>query len=358
MADRSTLLAHIALGLSVHPENIAVEALGHILSSCTPALRALEDVLRKGGADVDRISEARTQASDEEGARPDLAGYDEDRVERVLVEAKFWAGLTERQPVAYLRRLPTNKPSALLFVAPANRFETLWTELSRRVTECDEFDMGPSVQDANLRSAPVGDERYLMLTSWKALLDRMASNASATGDSHTETDIRQLLGLTQRMDEEAFLPIRAEELGPAFPRRMLGLPSVIEAATGRGREEGWIDTNRLSIRATADSWGRYMRLGKDECAAALFGFSFRFWAKHGDTPLRIRLGGEWDNTMKHQELRRRLEPLRSEDPPGAIYEGDYISIPVHLPVGVEETAVIAAVVAQLERVSRMIDPHI
>ena len=126
MTDRSTLLAHVALKLGVHPENIAVEALGYILSSSAPAVRALEDVLRTGGADVGRLSKVRTQASDEEGTRPDLAGYDDDRAERVLIEAKFWAGLTDpasRIPQAFA----ADRPSALLFVAPAARSETLWT---------------------------------------------------------------------------------------------------------------------------------------------------------------------------------------------------------------------------------------
>ena len=34
----------------------------------------------------------------EDGARPDLARVDQDGEDRVLIEAKFWAGLTENQP--------------------------------------------------------------------------------------------------------------------------------------------------------------------------------------------------------------------------------------------------------------------
>ena len=49
--------------------------------------------------------------------RPDLVGLDRTMgKECVLIEAKFWAGLTDRQPKAYLDRLDPGK--ALLFVAP------------------------------------------------------------------------------------------------------------------------------------------------------------------------------------------------------------------------------------------------
>ena len=356
MADNKTLLAHLALKLGAHPENIAVDALGYILSESKPALRALQNVLRAGGADVDQISEIRTQDSNEKGGRPDLAGRDDCGAERVLIEAKFWAGLTENQPVAYLERLPADKPSALLFVAPEARFETLWHELHRQVDERG-LEFAPSTDGAYLRSAVVGGERRLILTSWRYLLDRMTSEASTAGDSRIETDIRQLLGLTQQMDEDAFLPIRSEELGPEIPRRILDLQRIIDDSIERGKSAGWIDTSQLGSAGAAGGWGRYIRLGhagSTDRAVALFGYSYQFWAKHRDTPLRLRFY-EWDGPMRLNEVRRRLEPLLREDPPGVIYEGDDALVPIYLPVGVEKTAVVNTVFARLASIARMLD---
>ena len=120
MADQQTLLAHLALKLAPHPENIAVEALGHILSTSPAAIRALEDVLRNGSAEIGEIVRVQTQSSNEEGSRPDLAGLAADGTKRLLIEAKFWAGLTNNQPVKYLEDLlKQDQPSVLLFVAPA-----------------------------------------------------------------------------------------------------------------------------------------------------------------------------------------------------------------------------------------------
>jgi hypothetical protein len=36
----------------------------------------------------------------------------------LLVEAKFWAGLTGHQPVSYWQRLPVEQPAMLLFLVP------------------------------------------------------------------------------------------------------------------------------------------------------------------------------------------------------------------------------------------------
>ena len=53
-------------------------------------------------------------------------------VVRVLVENKFWAGLTETQPVGYLDQLPSDVSAALLFVVPHTRLHSVWAELKER----------------------------------------------------------------------------------------------------------------------------------------------------------------------------------------------------------------------------------
>ena len=345
-----TLLAHIALKLGTHPENIAVEALGHILTSSEAALRAIEDVLKTGGAEIGTISpDVQTQASDEERTRPDLAGSDEHGVERVLIEAKFWAGLTKRQPVTYLERLQTGQPSALLFVAPAARFEPLWAELRRRVVE-KEMNFGLESRDANLWTAEVGGERHLMLISWKALLDRMASKASMAGESHAVADIRQLLGLTQRMDVDAFLPLRPEELGPEIPRRMSNLRRLVDDATTRAREAKWVSTQGLIVTSKPKGYGRYMRLAG---ATVWFGVNFILWSRTRDTPLWLTFH-EGNGHMTLEEVRSNLQPLRQMYPPDLIDSDGRMHVPIDLPVNVEYDLVLDAVVKRLAEIARLI----
>jgi len=48
--------------------------------------------------------------------------------------------------------------------------------------------------------------------------------------------------------------------------------------------------------------------------------------------------------------------MRSSDPPGLIDHGDRFLVPIHLPVGVEQDAVLEGVVGQLERIARLIGP--
>ena len=290
----------------------------------------------------------RTQATGREDERPDIAGFDQNDQECVLVEAKFWAGLTEKQPVAYLERLPENDPSALLFVAPAARIESLWAELFRQVEQSTSGITLESVQEAEmLRSAAAGGGRWLMLTSWKNLLDRMAAEAAADADSHMETDIRQLRGLAVQEDADAFLPLRQEELGPEFPRRMLRLRELIDDVTERGIQAGWADTKRL--RATPQVWGaygRYLRLGGEE---TWFGINFVDWASNWATPL-------WLWFLKHntEKVRRVLESPQQQNQPEVFSWNDGLSVLIELPVSVEYEAVRDAVVTRLVEIARLL----
>jgi hypothetical protein len=125
-----SVLAHLALTFSAHPENIAIEALGYILRRSVDAQEALLGFLRQAGIHIEGPLAFRTQAVGPSGERPDLVAIDAKGNERLLIEAKFWAGLTENQPGAYLKR------GTLLVVCPAQRVNFLWSEL-RRLCDAD-----------------------------------------------------------------------------------------------------------------------------------------------------------------------------------------------------------------------------
>ena len=325
-SESDTLLAYLAWKLSDRHEDIAVEALGYIFQS-SPARRVLEEMLRDHGADVGEIAQVRTQATGEEGERPDLAGVDRNGGERVLIEAKFWAELTDNQPVAYLERLPTNTPSALLFVAPTARLETLWNELCQRTGVNGQ---GPVSETAEcFRSVPTAGMRHLMLTSWTHLLEHL----DGTGDERTTIAVRQLRGLTKMNTEEAaFPPLHPDELDPKIPRRLLSLQRLVDAATTRAVAAGYASTKGLRVTPQATGYGQYLYLAD---AGVWFGVDFAAWAydSYPDTPLWLFFS-EWSRGMKRpfSETHGALEPLERKDPPDCFDDDGALYVPIELPV--------------------------
>ena len=246
MTTQSSLLAHI-VPMYGKTELVATEALRYILQQSDAARKALESMMVTAGVEVGSLTRFETEVSGEEGERVDLVCYDEHGTKRVLIEAKFWAGLTDNQPNTYLASLSEDTHSALLFVAPAQRIETLWPELCRRAEEQHNLMVtSDTPTSGQLRGVSVDSNGHkMMLTSWRAILQQMESQASIAGDRAVLRDIEQLLGLTERMDSDAFLPIHSDELGQEFPRRMLNLGGLVDESVQRAVASGWADTTGL-----------------------------------------------------------------------------------------------------------------
>ena len=100
-----SLLAHIV----GNDEPTATKALAYILRSSPDIAQALAD----GVLDLCDFTPGRIVSEFVHGGtRPDITIDDTDGVVRVFIENKFWAGLTDQQPVDYLKELPEDRPAA------------------------------------------------------------------------------------------------------------------------------------------------------------------------------------------------------------------------------------------------------
>lgn len=348
-ANDDSLLAHLAWMLSSRHEDVAVEALGYILKSAS-ARRVMESLVSRGGTDTGEIVSVRTQVGGEEGTRPDLVGFDRSSTECLIIEAKFWAGLTGNQPIAYLNRLPSDK--ALLFVVPVSRIETLWAELRRLAEVVGSICI--LTDTTEFKSASVTREdsgtKHLMLIGWQNLLNHL-ENAD---DLDMIDEIRQLQGFVNRIDESGFPPIRMEELGTEFPRRLIGLKQLVDDATTRSVEDGCADIEGLVKASRGGNYGRYMRIVN---SGTWFGIDTGRWARgsYPDTPLWLYFS-QWTESDSDpiDRTREALMPMVHKDPPECFDEGSAVLIPIPLPTEVEYDMVLDAVVDRIKRVAELL----
>ena len=179
-----------------------------------------------------------------EDSRPDLTIHDRDGRARAFVENKFWAGLTDAQPVSYLRDLPKDLPSALVFVVPEQRVTTVWNELKVRCSQAElEWQDAPSKR--TVICARVGG-KTILITSWKYVLEGLLDAARSRGHDTISHDILQLQGLTSRMDLGAFLPLRVDEVtNQGAAHRLINYSDLIEDITQKLKDSGVADTKDL-----------------------------------------------------------------------------------------------------------------
>ena len=331
MAENDTLLAYLVSSFPGNTENIATEALKHILSNSNSAIEALNDVVRSGVYDLKPIIGVRTQVVSTDGTRPDLVGFDEGNMERVMIEVKFRADLTERQPNGYLNRLPGDGPAVLVFLTPDDRIKSLWPVLKSLVEQAGHT---LSEVESERKCVRVGDtQRHLMMVSWMGLLDSMATRVRDAGENLSiENDIRQLRTLAKYADLGAFKPIRRDEnFGADSDRLKRDLERLIDAATEQGISEDWISKKGLNRAKRSYGYGRYLMLGGK---GVWFGVNYERFEETSDTPL-------WINVTTWEAYASKFKEKGITD----------AWIPINLPREVEYPAMLDGVVEDLRRIA-------
>ena len=346
---KTSLLARIAGKFAYHPENVATEALGDILGRSDMAKDALKRMLQDGGVDIGQVAYVRTQASGMAGAgRPDLAILDAAGKERVLIEAKFMAGLTEKQPTAYLARLPDGAPSALLVVAPEHRRERLWAEL----LQAGKIE-GFGSEAAGFKIAPVrGSKKSLMLTSWGFLIQRLRDNSPDAVE-----DIDQLEGLCMQEGGTTFPRLRSDQFGPEVPLFMINMRNLIEESIALAESNPRrflsrsIGGKRLQAAPAGGGFGWNMLLAG---AKAWLGVNYDLWARHAPTPLWLVFLHQKGTTVSLREVYEKLTPMREKRPQESWSETHRQLVPIRLPTSVDYNETKEAVVSRLGEVAKLI----
>ena len=297
-----SVLAHLVVGQQ-DPEPAATRALGYLLRSGKKSgpLRAVIGLLRPAGV---QFAPGRVECEEQHGDnRPDVSLYDANGRLRVLLENKFWAGLTDQQPVGYLDILGSRQDTALVFVAPKERIEPLWRELGRRCAAADRA-FKDEERDGDLVFARANGT-VVAAVSWGKLLVTLESAAKKKA---TRRDIAQLRGLTDRMEQEGFLPFRGEELSASSTAKQLlqcyDLISTIIAAC---------EPAVIGGRTSGRRYGNYFHL-PPKFKRLWLGVDLEAWRRCGVSPLWFALQASeqvpvWEKDLDeaHTEIKRLTE---------------------------------------------------
>ena len=335
--------------LSQVNEDVATDALAYVLESSDAARHGMMKLLRGIAPDLPSLRFKTQQTKD--SIRPDMWGY-ADNEPRVFVENKFWAGLTDNQPVSYLKQLATySQPTVLLVVAPATREQTLWRELNRRLLAAE---ISTSERDAAAGVARSVDTQLgpiLALTSWTNVLSVLEHES--VNDPGARGDLVQLRALCDAADISAFSPISPEELtDQRTPSFMLELSSVMEEVIDKGVANKILNLHRTKPQASSERVGRYAKFGQrvktQQLPGVWLGIHFRLWKKHGTTPLWVVFQDSgWGKARVVQTI---LEPWASREGIFATRDDDgSFVVALDLPAQEEKARVVEALVIRLEK---------
>lgn len=343
-----TVFSHIVQKrLSQENENVVTEALAFVFQAHEAAHNGMMKLLRGVAPHMPRLW-FRTQQVDGNN-RPDMQGCDDEGHTHVFVENKFWAGLTENQPVSYLRILAEcAQPTILLVVGPEARKETLWRELNQRLTN-NNISAGTDAISGIFRFATTSTGPILALTSWKILLD--ALEPEVADNKSARSDLLQLQALCTTADCDAFLPISLEELSNQHtPALILQLSSIVQTTVDHAVTKGILNLKGTMPQASTERIGRYAYLGNERQVGLWIGIHFGLWKKHGVTPLwAIFPATDWGRA---REARVLLEPWAAQKSVFTVnHEDGSFVVALDIASGEDKDQVVAGIVARLREMA-------
>jgi hypothetical protein len=346
-----SLFGNIATRFTIQPENLATESLFYIIKSSKTAERAFLSYVARAGVNIGDGLFFQTQVHDTDKSIPDMVAMDVQNESVLIVEAKFWAGLTDHQPLTYLTRLPKEKMGVLLFIAPKRRFQTLWAELLDRCKRKN-VDFQEELVDDNILLAKI-NHHVMVLTSWQAVLSVIAQAANAAQEMQLASDVSQLDGLCSKMDSSAFLPIHSDELSANIGARVQQYYEFVDELVESLKKERLVTTGqgKKQLRPTGGNWGygRYFEL----CGyASYLSVNLGFWAARRETPLWLQIKGK--NWRYSPELKEKLHYLEHDTPSKLFRDDEWLTIPLCVPIGVEKNAVLGNLLIQIRDIAARI----
>jgi len=280
----------------------------------------------------------KTQVAGENKERPDLVGFDISGKELLICEAKFWAGLTENQPLGYLKRLSATENSterALVFICPNKRVPALWGELARIC--------GNNVSETNMTAGSYKTKVNginMAITSWRSIIDILLQVLSAE-HSPLVADLHQLQGLCDEMDEKMFIPFEPEDFGIDKARRITSFYDIVDKVADEIINK--MNASSKGLKATSRR-GEYIRyLGLPGYGISIT-YSCKYWMDKAETPFWLTIREVIDNKWTNAEQAYiKLKPIENAFPK-RLFISNYqeLLIPLYAPAYRYESDVVKA----------------
>jgi hypothetical protein len=262
------------------------------------------------------------------------------------------AGLTENQPVNYLKLLAGySQASVLLVVVPAAREETLWRELLNRLKNANIALSSRGTSAGVVRSVKTEIGTTLALISWGKLLSAIEAELT---DESAKNDLRQLKSLYDAADEsQAFKPFSSTELmDQQTPSFILQLSTIVQEAVELAVTKGILSIERVNPQSDWERIGRYAWFSTRNGAGVWFGTHLKLWRKHGGTPLWLVFHAT--NFGRALEVGPLLEPWAARNGVFSANEDDQFAIAIDLVTGEEKDEVIRSIVDRLRSIAEVL----
>jgi len=277
-------------------EDIASNGFVYILNSSEFARKTLNNfIFDKTNINIGEVNYL-TQSIGRKLERPDISGIDVDGKERIIMEAKFWASLTKNQPIEYLNRLNDN--SVLLFICPKLREVALFNEIKFRL---EHNELSTKIYENKLL---LENNKNIIITNWTFLLNHLKNMLNDNNEKLLVSDVDQLIGFCEIIDNSSFLPINETDLSPSIAKRINSYYDLCDKVFDKLLTIYNFNTSGNKATGLRNGYARYFTINNNGMGFVL---NMKFWEKYYDTPFWYFIKEGWnDQTV---EFKKKLNQI-------------------------------------------------
>jgi len=277
---QNSLLAHIASNFITEYENVANSSIAYLLNEYPVSREVLKKILKLDSVPSYYVTELSTKSN----GRPDVTGLDNNGKKSVIIEGKFWANLTENQPVNYLKELSTD--GKILFLAPDKRLVSLKQEINKKLN---------------------GETDKVVIFSWNNFLSLIEKENNKNHNHHLASDLIQINELCQKMDVEGMPPLSISDLDPMNGRLASQFPDIIDECNPLLRE--WTHSDFKGLKTTSSKYGHGFYFKAFNLGCSLYFDSNKWFVRNNHTPIWLGISDkEW---KKSQNINHALNSYDS-----------------------------------------------
>jgi hypothetical protein len=336
----NSFLAYVARRYSLKAEDVGTDVMAYLLArpSMQAAFKSFLDEL--GWPQMPSRFRVSCRTNDSYGV-PDITLADGKGLS-IIIENKFWAGLTSNQPCSYLDSV---RPAGfVLFVAPQERKEALWSKILDRCT-C----AGKSLRLTKSPFVAEASGPWIGITSWEEMLLFLRREISGETELHVFVD--QLGRLASMSREDQIGHLDASIIGnKTIARQAYDCVRLAEAIADAANSKDYIKiAERQSQRATGAGWStKYGQIGRFN---AWIGFDARLWAQYG-SPLWLGFDDRGDIEEQLQDIFKNEKIQHFVDRPD---EDPMLIMPIRLMPNADQEEVIEAALEQLSEICVLLE---
>ena len=281
----ASLLGQFFTSIKGSQEDIASKSIAYILEQSLSAKNVINKIIKnKTNLEFENIKYI-TQNIGKNRERPDISGINEQGIEKIIIETKFWSSLTGNQPVEYLKRI--SEQTVLLFVCPKLREISLFGEIE---IELQKYNLKYESENNIIKTI---DNKYIFIIDWKYILDEIKQSLVENNEIKLVSDIDQIIGFCEIIDNNTFMPIQDNELSPNIAKRINAYNDIIDKILQKLITENGASTDNGKLRSAGNRYGyvRYFTINNFCIALEL---NYLLWQKYADTPFWITIKLEWE----------------------------------------------------------------